>query len=141
MCVLTYQGLTASYPIHSPRDRLSALLLVAVLSAAIAAALATLLLIASLAERFGIRAIARVHRWRLPPDAATALIAHASHAWPPAATIALPAPFARALFGSADAPALVLLAALAVGLVWFEAVVYFGLRANKFANWPSPRAG
>jgi hypothetical protein len=133
---LAVEPLTSRYPANST----GSMLLVAALSVGVALGVwvvtFVLLWIATTLEGLGLTALARVHGWRLPRRGRRALVAHGSHGWVLPSPLALLAPVSLQATGFRDAPLLVLVGVVLVGLVWFEAVVYFGTRANGFANWP-----
>ncbi len=108
-------------------------------------------------ESWGLRLIARKHRWRLSALGARLLVAHASYGWVLGGALVLPLcawlrgnlayAFLVGMLGRQQSAAsyefilaLLLLGffVILVGLIWFEAVVYFALRANRFANWGAP---
>lgn len=97
-------------------------------------------------EMIGIRTFGNRHGWRITPQVATAVCAHASVGWIltgilflvsvmlpfPNFSITLPASFGAwsVNIGVIAAPTLALL----VGLVVFELLVYLGVRRCKYAN-------
>lgn len=99
-------------------------------------------------ESLGIRTFGARHRWRVTPDVALTVTAHAAVGWVlggvlfllavlfplPAWYITLPrGPLGFAFNAAAVIPAVL---ALAAGLIVFELLVYVGVRRCRFANPP-----
>jgi hypothetical protein len=100
------------------------------------------LLLACTFERWGLRRLAGFHGWRLGRAQSRTLSTHASFAWPLGMTVGLTASLLAwtGLFipkGGYEGTQLLLSLGLgpALGLIGYEAVSYFGLRQNRYANW------
>lgn len=116
-------------------------------------ALPVTLLFAALSgiERAGIQFFGRTRRWRVSPVVASVVCAHAAAGWVAGGLIGVglcAGAWAAALLGetsrhwalTALAPPLL---GFLIGLLWFEILVYVGVRRCRFANHaaPSPPPG
>ncbi|MFG0243946.1 MAG: hypothetical protein ACF8R9_14250 [Phycisphaerales bacterium JB054] len=103
-------------------------------------------------ERLGIRFFGRVHKARVTECIARALTAHASAAWL-AGAVLMAAGLAVGTWAHEEAmaqnvgagrgpmmlsPALLALLGGFLGMLWFETIVYLGLRGCRFANRARP---
>jgi len=113
-------------------------------------ALAPLLRLLTWIERRGIMLFGRRHGWRVTPEVALSVCAHASIGWVVAtalATVAVPlgglvarssTPMGwRSYLDLAPYAAPVL--AFGVGMIWFELLVFLGVRSCRYANRPGAR--
>ncbi len=113
------------------------------LTAATIGGLWLLMLAAVGIEALGIRAFARRHGWRVTRVVATAVVAHACVGWVAGGVVVGGGVFVALLTGfisqSSIAGAIGLAglgAGALIGLLWFEILVYVGVRQCRFANPP-----
>ena len=125
-----------------------------IVAVAILGAVAAFALISGLTaiERLGIRFFGRVHKARVTECIARALTAHASAAWLAGAVlfvlglavgtwvheVAMEQNVGAGRGLMMLSPALLALLGGFLGMLWFESIVYLGLRACRFANRAKP---
>lgn len=104
----------------------------------------------TLIERRGIRFFGARHGWRISREVAWSVCAHASVAWVVATMLAtlalLSGPIAARLASGGGSLTLAYWApiglapiAFGIGMVWFECLVFMGVRSCRFANRPDAR--
>jgi hypothetical protein len=108
-------------------------------------------------EHLGVVYFSRKRGWRITPDVARQVIAHASAAWIWAAGGIIAGTLARIIFHNQlgkiapatgrsavsaflSEPATFILAGFVFGMLIFETLVYIGVRECRFANRPRPKS-